>query len=148
VVGCAAPADEPETVYDPCSPLRVAIAESATASEHAGVEGAIESWSARLPTRIAMQVGGTQAADVLPVRFESDSGLRGAYWDAVGVITIGADLLAPEEYPVAVAHEMGHAFGLPHTSERPSVMNVGNTTLAPTAEDAAAVAALWPSCTP
>jgi hypothetical protein len=147
---CAAPSDEPETIYDPCSPLHVAISPTVTPSERAGVEAAIASWAARLPAQLALQDGGKPADDVLPIVFEHGSGMRGAYWDAEGWISINSDELRAAEYPFAIAHEMGHAFGLPHVdaSERVSVMNVGNTTIAPTEADAAAVAALWASCQP
>jgi predicted Zn-dependent protease len=47
-----------------------------------------------------------------------------------------------------IAHELGHAFGLVHVSPdtRPSVMNPGNTTVAPNDGDRAALEALWGTC--
>jgi hypothetical protein len=139
--------EEPEIVYDPCSPLTIAVSASATDHEQRGVAGAIAAWHVRLP--IQMTIGsGARAEAVLPVRFISDSGLRAVYWDAQGTISINRDLLAVEEYPIAIAHEMGHAFGLPHVGarERASVMNVGNVMLPPTEHDAGEVIARWASC--
>lgn len=144
LAACTA-ADQPEIVYDPCSPLEVALSPTVSAPELAGVIGAIELWRARLP--VQLHVGsGARAADVLPVSFVSGSALRGVYWDARGTISIDRDLIDPDDYDVALAHELGHAFGLPHVADRPSVMNVGNLTIAPTAEDATQVAARWASC--
>jgi hypothetical protein len=92
---------------------------------------------------------GIGAAPGLPILFErGDVYYRGTYWDSLGVISIASDQLAVEDYPLAIAHELGHAFGLLHVdpAERRSVMNVGNLEVAPTGEDAAAVRAMWPSC--
>jgi len=146
--------DTAETVFDPCSPLQIALSSSVTDAERAGVDAAIAAWNARLPTQIAASADEAlyrqtpRADDVLPIEFATKFGLRAAYFDKTGVIIVSSELLAPEEFGVAIAHEMGHAFGLPHVdpSVRPSVMNVGNTTLAPTVEDATEVATLWPSC--
>jgi hypothetical protein len=139
--------EAPEIVYDPCSPLTIAVSASATDHEVRGVAGAIAAWQARLPVQMAIG-SGPRAETVLPVRFISDSGLRAVYWDAQGTISINRDLLAPAEYPIAIAHEMGHAFGLPHVGarERASVMNVGNVSLPPTGHDADEVIARWASC--
>ena len=136
-----------ERTYDRCSPLTIALAPGASVAEVSGVEGAILAWSEVLPTQLAIGTG-AQSHDVLPLHFESGVSYRAMYWDSLGVISVSRDLLDPADYPVAIAHELGHAFGLLHvdTSERPSVMNVGNLTRGPTADDAAAVRALWESC--
>ena len=153
--GCTSSGNETaETVFDPCSPLQIALSASVTDAERAGVDAAIAAWNAQLPTQIvsiadeALYRQTPRADDVLPIEFATKFGLRAAYFDKTGVIIVSSELLAPEEYGVAIAHEMGHAFGLPHIDPkvRASVMNVGNTTVAPTVEDAAEVAALWPSC--
>jgi len=136
-----------ETTYDPCSPLTIALDPGASAAEVSGVEGAVLAWREVLPVQIVLGTG-ERGADVLPLRFESGVSYRAMYWDSIGVISVSRELLDPADYPVAIAHELGHAFGLLHVdaSERPSVMNVGNLALGPTADDAAAVRALWGSC--
>lgn len=140
--------DNVETVYDPCSPLSIAVLGETGAAEVGGVEGAIAAWMRVLPTQIT--IGATPgAADVLPIRFESgDTFYRAIYWDAFGEISVSRDRLDPDDYALAIAHEMGHAFGLLHVdkSERASVMNVGNLVIEPNDEDAAAIRALWDAC--
>lgn len=140
--------DEIATVYDPCSPLAIDVAPDISGDERLGVEGAIAAWSRVLPTRIAIGAA-DGAASVLPIRFESgDTFYRAIYWDSFGMISISRDRLAPEDYPLAIAHELGHAFGLLHVdkSDRASVMNVSNLEVAPTDDDAAAVRARWATC--
>lgn len=135
-----------DTVYDPCAPLTIALAADVGAAELHGVDGAIAAWAGVLPVQIAVGTG-ARADDVLPIEFApGDTFYRAIYWDALGTISVGRDRLAAEDYPLAIAHEMGHAFGLLHVDDRPSVMNVSNLEIAPTAEDAAAVRALWASC--
>ena len=137
-----------ELVYDPCSPLTIAVEADVGAAEVLGVEGAILAWKGVLPARIVIGAG-PQAADVLPIYFQpGDTFFRGIYWDGPGEIAIGRDRVDPADYPLAIAHEMGHAFGLLHVSkaDRLSVMNVSNLEVAPNEEDAAAVRALWATC--
>lgn len=146
MAGCAS--DDIEHTYDPCSPLTLAVEDGLGDAERRGVEDAIAVWTQVVPARITIG-SGTRAPDVLPVRFEpGDTFYRAIYWDAFGEIAISRDRLAPEHYGIALAHEMGHAFGLHHVepSERISVMNVGNLEQGPTEDDAAGIAALWPSC--
>jgi hypothetical protein len=146
-LGCAAD-NEIDIVYDPCSPLTLAVAPDLGVAELRGIEGAIAVWAAVLPTQL--EIGsGPRAPDVLPIHFQGgDTPYRGMYLDTFGTIAISRDRLAPEDYPLAIAHELGHAFGLLHVSpdERRSIMNVGNLEIAPTEEDAAKVRGLWASC--
>lgn len=146
VAACAS--DDIEHTYDPCSPLTLAVEDGISEVELSGVEDAIAAWAGVVPARITIG-SGTRATDVLPVRFEpGDTFYRAIYWDAFGEIAISRDRLAPDDYGIALAHEMGHAFGLHHVepSERISVMNVGNLEQGPTSEDAARIAQLWASC--
>lgn len=148
-VACAAD-DAPETVYDPCSPLTLAVEPDLGDTERTAVESAIAAWQHVLPTRISIG-DRTAATDVLPVRFVSgDTFYRAIYWDFEGSISISRDRLAEHDYALALAHELGHAFGLLHVraTDRASVMNEGNLELAPTTADAADVAARWSTCAP
>ena len=56
------------------------------------------------------------------------------------------DDLAGGPLVVTIAHEIGHAFGLVHVSDRPSVMNVGNLVVEPNTGDVTALVALWSTC--
>jgi hypothetical protein len=142
VPACAS--DEVATVYNPCAPLTIALDPDASADEVRGVEDAIQLWSEVLPVQITIGTG-ERDDDVLPIHFEAGVPYRAMYWDSIGVISINRERVAPADYSLAIAHEMGHAFGLLHVGpeERPSVMNVGNLEVAPTAEDAAGVRACW-----
>ena len=142
--------DEAATVYDPCSPLTLSISSDLGADERRGVDEAIAMWSAVLPTHIEVGTG-ARASNVLPVIFvRGDVAHRAAYWDRSGIIEIARDRLEPSTYGIALAHELGHAFGLLHvaTSDRASVMNVGNLEVRPGADEAAELRALWPACQP
>ncbi|MGE0548951.1 MAG: hypothetical protein AB7O24_29445 [Kofleriaceae bacterium] len=141
---------EPEVgiTFDPCSPLVITPAEGAAPHEVQSIRDAVAAWSLVLPVTIEV-ADPPQPDPRLPLRFESgDTFFRAIYWDDVGQIWVGRDQLAPENYAIAIAHELGHAFGLLHVpnEERPSVMNVGNLELVPNEQDARDVAALWDSC--
>ncbi|HEY5949139.1 MAG TPA: matrixin family metalloprotease, partial [Kofleriaceae bacterium] len=56
------------------------------------------------------------------------------------------ETLAHAQLPIVVAHELGHAFGLVHVSDRPSLMNPGNVTTPPNESDRQALAGLWGTC--
>jgi hypothetical protein len=146
VSACATNQDV-ETTFDPCSPLAIAV-DSPHADDTAVVTAALAAWGRVLPVQ-ATATASAPVSGELTVRFlDGEQPVRGVYWDAIGVVEISRDMLEPRAYPVAVAHELGHAFGLVHVdaADRPSVMNVGNTTVEPTPEDAALVIAKWPSC--
>ena len=118
------------------------------AEEVQSIEDALQLWAQVLP--VQAEVALEQAPEsALAIEFESgDSFYRAMYWDSLGLISISRDHLQPEDYAIALAHELGHAFGLPHVpkEQRASVMNVGNLDVPPDEVDAAALRALWPAC--
>jgi hypothetical protein len=146
VSSACAPSDEIETVFDPCSPLAIVPGEGSAPSERDSIEQAIDAWNRVLPTRL--EVGPHAGVPELPVYFLSDIGFRAAYFDKSVEIVVSRDKLAPDDLGLAIAHELGHSFGLFHVSkkERLSVMNVGNLEVEPNREDALAVASLWEAC--
>lgn len=152
VLLCACSADDVvDVTFDPCSPLTLVPGGDVEAPEVQGVADAVAAWGAVLPVTIEVGEVGDWPADgpALAITFESgDTPYRAMYWDTLGEISISREHLAPGDYGLAIAHELGHAFGLLHVSpdDRASVMNVGNLEVAPTADDAAAVRALWASC--
>ncbi|MDB4955358.1 MAG: hypothetical protein JWO36_2927 [Myxococcales bacterium] len=70
----------------------------------------------------------------------------GFYDDTTGTIFVNLDLVDPRQRTITIAHELGHAFGLLHVTDRPSVMNPANLTIAPNDADLAAVAERWGTC--
>ncbi len=92
---------------------------------------------------------GLRAGNELEVRFERAApAFFGLYDDEKSLIYINAGLANADQIAVVIAHETGHAFGLEHVSpdDHKSVMNPGNLNTPPTAEDQAALAALWGTC--
>jgi hypothetical protein len=140
VSACAGGDGVIDVTFDPCAPLGV----DAGGDRRAEVEAAIALWG--LDTVVPGAIDGA----TLEVRFEAaNPAMHGFYDDEAGVIYLNTTLDAdPAARAIVLAHELGHAFGLTHVdaAERASLMNPHNLTIAPTAEDAAALAALWGRC--
>jgi hypothetical protein len=131
LIACA---DEPAPiVHDACSPL-------ALVGDDDSIAAAEALWDAVGVTAI-----GEPGGDTLPVIFTSQAAPDefGAYAGSAIYVNEG---VAGEPRTIVLAHEIGHAIGLVHVSDRPSVMNPGNLTLAPSIDDDAAVIAAWGSC--
>ena len=140
--------DKIDTTFDPCSPLTIVPGSNSEPHELQSIEDAILAWNQVLPTRI--EIGPPLGAGgELRILFEpGNTYFRAIYLDKPGKILISRENLAAKDLPLAIAHELGHAFGLWHVpiEERASIMNVGNLDLVPGPEDAFAVSALWDSC--
>jgi hypothetical protein len=120
----------------------VAVAPSAL--QTAAMESGQDLWRDRGSPAIGRRAGAT-----VEVRFEPSSpAFRGLYDDQEGVIYINSEIQDQRILSIVIAHELGHAFGLPHVpaDERTSLMNPGNTSTPPTAADQAALAELWGTC--
>ncbi|HUJ60258.1 MAG TPA: hypothetical protein VLX92_17245 [Kofleriaceae bacterium] len=145
VAACSTSAPGVVRTYDACAPLRLDAA-GASDGELAAIDRASASWSAvgiAAPSRSA-----PAAADDVAISFVPGAPASYGYYDgATGAIEINQEL-AGDALADTIAHELGHAFGLVHVAPgvRASVMNPGNLTVAPTVDDAAAVAAIWGSC--
>lgn len=108
----------------------------------AGMQEAQSLWRDRGAPALGLRTDAT-----LEVRFEAAaSAFRGLYDDEVGIIFINTQLTERPALSIVIAHELGHAFGLPHITDHPSVMNPGNLETPPTAEDQRALAAMWGEC--
>lgn len=139
-----------DVTYDPCSELVIVPAADTQPDELASIDEAVRSWGEVIPARIEVAAPGAER-EGLRVSFDSgDTFYRAMYWDHLGEISISREKLAPEDHAVALAHELGHAFGLFHVAKekRPSVMNLHNLEVAPNPADGAAVGELWQACAP
>jgi Zn-dependent peptidase ImmA (M78 family) len=88
---------------------------------------------------------------MVPLTFQvAAAPFHGLYDDRAGRIFVNEDLTDVAPLRITIAHEIGHAFGLPHVSAsvRRSLMNTGNTTVSITPEDVDALAAIWGRCPP
>jgi hypothetical protein len=133
------------TVFDPCRPVELVADGVATSDERASMAAAIDLWRNAAALRATLD----PAASHLPIRFQMAAGaFHGLYDDQIGEIFVNASFVSADARTITIAHEMGHAFGLTHvpTSERTSLMNPGNTTVPPTAEDVATLVAMWGRC--
>lgn len=132
-----------DNTHDACAPLAL-VSGKATTVQLAGMQAAEALWRDRGAPSLGLRAGAT-----LEVRFEPAAApFHGVYDDENAVIYINDDLADETTLSIVIAHEVGHAFGLVHVpaSERPSLMNPGNLATPPTADDQAALAAIWGSC--
>ena len=139
--------------YDPCARLVLVPDPGLSADAVAGVGEGIGLWNQAAHARVVMG-SGPAASDpaaeprALPIHFQAAGApFHGLYDPAGAQIFINTDLDGHDRI-VAVAHEVGHAFGLVHVplDERRSVMNSGNLDEEPNAADVAALAELWGTC--
>lgn len=129
------PPSGPQIVYSPCSPVLVVPESDTSEEELASVEAAISLWAeAGLET---LSTSALEAESQVPVRFkDAPSPFHGVYEPTNGMVFINRKL-GGSERDVTVAHELGHALGLPHVpkEERASLMNPGNLTVPPSIDD-------------
>ena len=107
----------------------------------------MEWWNVRAGTRLTFEA--TPEAARLPVYFDDGIPLVFGIYDKLsGEIFINSYLDEEHARAVVIAHEIGHAFGLPHieAEERHSLMNPGNRVTEVTDGDLSALEALWGSC--
>ena len=104
-------------------------------AEIAGVGDALAMWG----------LAAAPGADRIELVFEdAAAAFHGHYDDEHGIVYVNARITDPHARAVVIAHELGHAFGLPHLDDRTSVMNRGNFAIEPTTDDRALIA----SCAP
>lgn len=130
-----------ERTVDACSPLAL-VSAAPTEVQYAGMQGGMELWRDRGAPALGRRAGST-----MEVRFdEAAPPFRGLYDDSEGVIYINRGIIDERTLSIVIAHELGHAFGLPHVDERISLMNRGNLATPPTDGDRVALEALWGRC--
>jgi hypothetical protein len=136
-----------DITFDPCTQVAVAVDGTATDAERASVAEAVTMWNRLGATQLRVATGGEPTT--IPVRFEDAAQqFHGVYEDEAGIIFVNRKLDDDHARAVTVAHELGHAFGLPHIdlTERVSVMNQANLIVEPNLGDQAALTALWTGC--
>jgi hypothetical protein len=136
---------------DPCRPFVLVPDADASDAQRAGASEAVAAWNAVTVLRATLAPAGGAATSggagpSLPLRFRAAAApSHGLFDPGSGEIFVNVDLAA-RPLAVTIAHELGHAVGLAHVSERASVMNVGNLDVEPNADDAAALVATWGAC--
>ena len=135
--------DTIDITHDVCAPIAVS-ASNPNLVQAAGIHDALGLWRMRGAPYL-----GEPAGAHIEVRFERAApAFHGFYDDEAGVIYINERITDPTTLAIVIAHELGHAFGLLHVTERSSLMNPGNLVLPPTTEDQTALQALWGTCEP
>lgn len=127
--------------HDACAPLAL-VSPIATSLQLDGMQAAQALWRDRGAPALGLRAGAT-----LEVRFQTAAAaFRGLYDDHEGIIYINDGITSESVLSIVIAHELGHAFGLPHVTDRTSIMNPGNLTITPTADDQLELARLWGTC--
>jgi Zn-dependent peptidase ImmA (M78 family) len=122
----------------------IVAAPTASADQQASIDDAIAMWRARGVT--GLEIGDLPTVTIA-FRDAADA-VHGFYDDTSATVYVNLRLEDRAQRAITIAHELGHAFGLLHIAAtlRPSVMNSGNVTISPTAQDEAELATLWGAC--
>jgi hypothetical protein len=145
LVACVGSSDElapPRLSFDACGPVAL-VTSAQNDVQQAGLAAAEDLWRQRGAPALG------RAGQPLEVRFQpAAAAFHGFYDDEAGVIYVNSEIASASVLQIVIAHELGHAFGLPHVREddRTSVMNPGNLSTPPNVDDQRAIEALWGVC--
>ena len=133
---------------DPCAAVPLAPATEPTELQAGGIADAIELWRTHGAPSLGARDGKLRTLEpAVPIHFEEASQVSfGYYDDETGIVYVNTRITDRRALSIVLAHELGHVFGLEHVTDRPSLMNPGNYRTLPTAEDQAALEALWGHC--
>jgi hypothetical protein len=142
-------------MFDACQPLTLAPDPGIPAAQSDGVAAGIALWNAAAGTKLALAAAsdpsvaaGADAATplTLPVHFQqAGAPFHGLYDAPNGQIFINDDL-TDHQLAVTLAHEVGHAFGLLHRTDQPSLMNPSNLMIEPQPVDIDTLETRWGAC--
>jgi hypothetical protein len=130
-----------EITFDPCATVALRPEGAIDEEERTSVHDAVAMWSAVGLDTIAVD---GDATNEIALELQPAAGVFYGYYDgAQGRIYINRTLIDRRQRAIAIAHELGHAFGLDHVDreDRTSVMNPANVSEGPTSEDRAALGA-------
>jgi hypothetical protein len=146
LAGCGTEAsDGAGIVYDPCQPTFLLLGAAATSAQRTAVADALALW--RLAGGPHLLVADEAGAQVLPIGFQAAAPLFfGLYRPDRGDILINSELGDARARAITLAHELGHAFGLPHVTGRQSLMNPGNLQIPPASADSQLIYDRRPAC--
>ncbi|MDQ3364013.1 MAG: hypothetical protein M3680_01095 [Myxococcota bacterium] len=147
-LGCGDRDTTIDVTHDPCVALDV-TSTAATPTQAAGIADAVGLWRAAGAPAIGGGGAGLPVVGgaTIEVRFEDAApAFHGLYDDETGIIFVNERITDPDVIRIVIAHELGHAFGLPHVDGRISLMNRGNLVTPPTAGDQHALETLWGRC--
>jgi hypothetical protein len=142
LAACGAPADQTiDLTHDVCSSITVS-APTGTAEQLAGIDAAIALWA----DRGAASISQAEPPAILIEFADAAPNFHGLYDDEVGIVYVNRRISDPQILSIVIAHELGHAFGLPHTEQHTSVMRPGNLDTPPTEGDQLELERLWGRC--
>ena len=142
ILGAACGGTQDTTIditHDPCA--GVALDGGTTEIQRGGLDAALRLWRDG-----GVALDRAEPATISVLFQPASQAFRGLYDDERGIILVNDSIEEPAPLAIVIAHELGHAFGLPHVTDRPSLMNPANLTQPPTDEDRHAVEELWGRC--
>lgn len=147
--GCGITRDETiDVVHDPCGGLALHVSSEATAEERKSVIEAAEIWNAIAWLHLSLSESLAEDEGSVPIDFRAAPlAFLGVYEDESGEVLVNRRIKDARARAITVAHEVGHAMGLAHVTERASIMNIANTEVLPTADDEATLLGRW-GCAP
>lgn len=145
LTACEVAPSEAGIRFDPCQLLVLEPPADASAAQRQTLRDAVALWQAVGVQRVAVANERLRTGQRLSIDFRKAAANFFGYYDGKrGRIAVNASLTGATARAVTLAHELGHAWGLPHVppTGRRSVMNPANLDVPPQPADAAAVWAL------